>query len=84
MQQPSFVPKAVSPKKTLIAAAGLVAGTSGAVLIAVFLELFMTPTRPEEEDGQFVPEPDYPDNDEFTAVETEAELAREVVDAANG
>ena len=84
VQQPSFVPKAVSPKKTLIGAAGLVAGTSGAVLIAVFLELFMTPSRPDEEDGQLVPEPDYPDNDEFTATDAELELAREVADAANG
>ena len=40
VQEPSFVPKAVSPKKSLIAAAGLVAATTGAMLIALFLELF--------------------------------------------
>jgi len=89
VQEPSFVPKPVSPKKTLIGMAGIVAGTSGAVLIAVFLELFMTPSRPEEEDDQLVPEPDYPDNDEFTVADTDVELAGEVVahgvaDAANG
>lgn len=84
VQQPSFVPKPVSPKKTLIGAAGVVAGTAGAVLIAVFLELFMPPNRPEQEDDQLVPEPDYPANDEFTATEAELELAREVADAANG
>ena len=84
VQKPSFVPKPISPKKTLIGLAGIVAGTSGAVLIAVFLELFMTPNRPEEEDDRIAPEPDYPDNDEFTATEPEMRLAREVVDAANG
>ncbi len=84
VQEPSFVPKPISPKKMLIGMAGIVAGTSGAVLIAVFLELFMTPNRPEDQDDLSGPEPDYPDNDEFTATETEMELAREVVDATNG
>ena len=84
VQEPSFVPKPVSPKKTLIGAAGLVAGTSGAVLIAVFLELFMTPGRRGGQNDLLVSEPDYPDNDEFTVAETPAEFAREVADAANG
>ena len=39
VQQPSFVPKAISPKKSIIAALGLVAATTGAVMIAVLLEL---------------------------------------------
>ena len=39
VQQPSFVPKAVSPKKSIIGAVGLVAATTGAVMIAVLLEL---------------------------------------------
>ena len=39
VQDPSFVPKAVSPKKSLIAAAGLVAATTGALLAALLLEL---------------------------------------------
>lgn len=50
VQEPSFVPKAVSPKKSLIAAAGLVAATTGAILIALFLELFWT-GRPRNEDS---------------------------------
>ena len=89
VQEPSYVPKHVSPSKSLIGVAGLVAGSSGAVLIAVLLELLMSPkSRPEEDDSQQVPEPDYPDNDEFTA-EAEMELVgeavtHEVADAANG
>lgn len=39
VQQPSFVPKAISPKKSIIGAVGLVAATTGAVMIAVLLEL---------------------------------------------
>ena len=39
VQQPSFVPKAISPKKSIIAALGLVAATTGAVMIAVLLDL---------------------------------------------
>ena len=39
VQEPSFVPKAVSPKKSLIAVAGLVAATTGAILAALLLEL---------------------------------------------
>ena len=85
VQEPSFVPKPVSPKNSLLLTAGLVAGTSGAVLIAVFLEIFITrKSPPEDNDDSFVPEPDYPDNDEFTATETEVGLVREVVNVANG
>jgi len=40
VQEPSFVPKAVSPKKSIIGAVGLVAATTGAVMIAVLLELW--------------------------------------------
>ena len=39
VQEPSFVPKAVGPKKSLIGAAGLVAATTGAILAALLLEL---------------------------------------------
>ena len=39
VQEPSFVPKAVSPKKSLIAIAGFIAATTGAILIALLLEL---------------------------------------------
>lgn len=40
IQEPSFVPKSVGPKKKLIAAAGLVAAFSGAFLVAVLSEIF--------------------------------------------
>ena len=40
VQQPSFIPKAVSPKKAILAAAGLVAGMSGAFLIAILWEFW--------------------------------------------
>lgn len=92
VQDPSFVPKPVSPKKTLIGIAGIVAGGSGAVLIALLLE-FLTLNRSEPE-TPIVSESDYPDDDEFTAEDTEIDfrgessdreaVAREVVDAANG
>ena len=39
VQEPSFVPKAVGPKKSLIGVAGLVAATTGAILAALLLEL---------------------------------------------
>ena len=39
VQQPSFVPKAISPKKSIIGAVGVVAATTGGVLIAWLLEL---------------------------------------------
>ena len=84
VQQPSYVPKPVSPKKSLIVAAGVVAGTSGAVLIMVFLQLIQPPRRPEEKNAQRVPEPDYPADDEFTVDEVNLELSREVADATHG
>ena len=39
VQQPSFVPKAISPKKSIIGAVGVVAATTGGVMIALLLEL---------------------------------------------
>jgi uncharacterized protein involved in exopolysaccharide biosynthesis len=54
VQPPSFVPKSVGPKKTLIAAAGLVAATTGAVLMALFLELFWTSGQPRNRRGSKV------------------------------
>ena len=83
VQDPTYDPKPISPKKSVIGLAGLVAGTTGAVLIAVFLELFLTPSRPEDENGELATEPDYPDNDEFSA-NAAVERAREVVDTVNG
>ena len=40
IQDPSFVPKAVSPKRRIIAIAGLFVGFSGAFLVAIFSEIF--------------------------------------------
>jgi len=40
VQEPSFVPKAISPKKSLILAAGFVAASTGAAMIALLLEVF--------------------------------------------
>ena len=40
IQDPSFIPKAVSPRKRIIAAAGLFAGFTGAFLVAIFSEIF--------------------------------------------
>ena len=39
VQDPTFVPKAISPKKSIIAMVGLVAAGTGAVMIALLLEL---------------------------------------------
>ena len=41
IQEPSFVPKSVGPKKKLLAAAGLVCGFSGAFLVAILSEIFL-------------------------------------------
>ena len=51
VQGPSYVPKAISPKKTLIGAAGLVAGVTGAILTALFFELFWIPRRLKKKVG---------------------------------
>ncbi len=45
VQPPSYVPKPISPNRKLIAVAGLVAATSGAILTALFFELFWAPMR---------------------------------------
>ena len=42
VQDPSFVPKPVSPKRKIIAAAGLAAGLTGAFLVAAFFEFFFS------------------------------------------
>ena len=52
VQEPSFVPKSVSPKKKIILAAGLVAGFSGAFLIALLSEIFFGGRPPSEPVGQ--------------------------------
>ena len=42
VQEPSFVPKPVGPKKKIIAAAGIFVGLAGAVLISLLFELFFS------------------------------------------
>lgn len=52
VQEPSYIPKSVGPSRLLIAVAGLIAATTGAILIALLLELFWAPSRrPNEEAG---------------------------------
>ena len=51
-QEPSFVPKAVSPKKKILAAAGLVAGFSGAFLVALLSEIFFGGRPPSTPAGR--------------------------------
>lgn len=48
VQDPSFVPKQVSPKRSIIAAVGLFAGITGAILLPALLEIFLrnNPFRP--------------------------------------
>jgi len=65
VQDPTFVPKAISPKKSIIAMVGLVAATTGAVMIAVLLELLGVYRRQRNR-----PAPgnrSVPDNGEFLA-----------------
>jgi len=40
IQEPSYVPKSVTPKKKILAMAGLVCGCSGAFLVAILWEIF--------------------------------------------
>lgn len=42
VQEPSFVPKPVSPKRKVIAIAGLFVGVAGAILISLLFELFLS------------------------------------------
>lgn len=65
VQPPSFVPKPISPKKSLIAAAGLVAATTGAILTALFLELFWVPGWLPKKEGSSDLESEILENNEF-------------------
>lgn len=65
VQQPSYIPKSVGPSRLLIAIAGLMAATTGAILIALFLELFWTPSRIPNEDGSGELETEILQNNEF-------------------
>jgi uncharacterized protein involved in exopolysaccharide biosynthesis len=91
VQEPSFVPKSVSPKKKLIAAAGLVAGTTGAVLVALFFELFLIPNRrianqqQSESENSVDLETEVLENNEFLAESaTQNLIDHNTVDSTNG
>ena len=42
VQEPSFVPKPVSPKKKIVIAAGVFVGATGAILVSLLFELFLS------------------------------------------
>ena len=65
VQPPSFVPKPISPNRKLIAAAGLVAATTGAILTVFFFELFWDPSRLETKDDNSDLETEILKNNEF-------------------
>ena len=65
VQEPSYIPKAVSPKKSLIAIAGLIAATTGAILTALFFELFWAPSRLKKAHGRSDLETEILENNEF-------------------
>ena len=73
VQEPSFVPKAVSPKKSLIGIAGLVAATTGAIMTALLLELLGVYRQQRKRRTRIVRETetrsnnDAPENGEFLA-----------------
>jgi len=82
VQEPSFVPKQISPKKTIIGAAGLVAGGTGAVMMALMLELFFT-RRIQDPKIEGVLETEVLENNEFLTDDSPS-AGVEVLDGANG
>jgi len=67
VQEPSFVPKAVSPKKSLLAGAGIVAATTGAILTALLLELLGIYRRQRKQRARTVRETEVTEGGEFLA-----------------
>ncbi len=65
VQEPSYIPKSVGPSRLLIAVAGLIAATTGAILAALFFELFWAPSRLQNEDGSSDLETEILENNEF-------------------
>jgi len=86
VQEPTYVPKQIGPKKTIIGMAGFVAGSTGAVMIAVLLELFFSPrpkvseAKRDDRGGQDL-DREVLENNEFL---TERSPSVEVLDSANG
>ena len=83
VQESSFVPKPISPKKTIIGAAGLVAGTTGAVILALLLELYFT-RQPEGPEIEVDLETEVLENNEFLTGHGPSVGVEEVLDSANG
>ena len=83
VQEPSFVPKPVSPKKTVIGAMGLIAGGTGAAMIALLLELFFT-RQPEDEETDDDLQREMLANNEFLTAASDSSPYVEVLDSANG
>lgn len=90
VQEPSFVPKPVSPKKSIIGLAGIAAGCAGAVMIAVLLELRSMP-QPKVGGTKNDPNREMLETDalrrevlENSDFLTDHSLRVEVLDSANG
>ena len=82
VQEPTFVPKQVSPKKTIIGLLGLMAGGTGGVMMALLLELLFT-RKPENGGPVDDLENEVLENNEFLT-STYSSLGVEVLDSANG
>ena len=74
VQEPSFIPKAVSPKNSLIAMAGMVAATTGAILVALLLELLRISRRQRKQRALILRETE-------VRADNEGRVAGEVVDS---
>jgi uncharacterized protein involved in exopolysaccharide biosynthesis len=85
VQEPTFVPKPVSPKKTIIGLLGLMAGGTGGVMMALLLELLSTGKTSKTGNRRPVDDLEYEvlENNEFLT-STHSSLGVEVLDSANG
>lgn len=85
VQEPTFVPKQVSPKKTIIGLLGLMAGSAGGVVLAVLLELRATSKRQRKNNLEIEEdlETEVLQNNEFLT-RSGPDAGVEVLDSANG
>ena len=82
VQEPTFVPKQISPKKTIIGLMGLMAGSTGGVMIALMLEVLFG-RRPEDEKPVDDLENEVLENNEFLT-RPDSSRGVKVLDSANG
>ncbi|MDA8563382.1 hypothetical protein N9L06_02910 [Mariniblastus sp.] len=82
VQEPTFVPKQISPKKTIIGLMGLMAGSTGGVMIALMLEVLFG-RRPEDEKPVDDLEHEVLENNEFLT-RPDSSRGVKVLDSANG